>query len=288
MAGIAYRRKSGTSERRLILLFAGASALFSMAMNNLAAAALVLPSAMDASRRSGVKASKLLIPVAYGSLLGGAATYFTTANIIVSDLLTSANPPQQPLHILDFTLAGGLITISGLLFLWAFGPRLLPDRDSSAEVNEVRRTGSELAAHYQLAERLWELRVVPGSILAGGTLEASGIARKLGVAVAAIWRGDDAIFAPGWGVILHVGDLLLVVGREERVRQIAGVEVGPNSWGARSQRGDAGRDHDRAPGRFCRPDAARTGVSEELWFHRRRAFAPAAQLPDGRGDAKIA
>src|SRR5205823_2735815 len=79
----------GKSERRLIVLLAGASAVLSVFMNNLAAAALVLPSAIDAGRRTGVKTSKLLIPVAYGSLLGGVATYFTTANIIVSDLLTS-------------------------------------------------------------------------------------------------------------------------------------------------------------------------------------------------------
>jgi di/tricarboxylate transporter len=218
----------GNSERRLILLFTSASALLSIFMNNLAAAALVLPSAIDASRRSGVKTSKLLIPVAYGSLLGGVATYFTTANIIVSDLLVSANPPQKALHILDFTPTGGLMALAGILFLWALGPRLLPDRDPAPEVGLVRRTSSELAQHYQLAERLWELRVLPGSTLAGRTLYDSGIARQLGVAVAAIWRGEVAIFAPGFDMVLQSGDLLLVVGREERVSQIAGVEVGRN------------------------------------------------------------
>ena len=50
-------------------------------MNNLAAAALVLPSAIDAGRRTGVKTSKLLIPVAYGSLLGGVATYGESARL---------------------------------------------------------------------------------------------------------------------------------------------------------------------------------------------------------------
>ena len=218
----------GNSERRLILLFAGASAALSIFMNNLAAAALVLPSAIDASRRTGVKPSKLLIPVAYGSLLGGVATYFTTANIIVSDLLVSANPPQKALHILDFTPAGGLMALAGIVFLAVFGPRLLPDREPGPEVSLVRRSSSELAKHYQLPERIWELRVTPDSVLAGGTLLASGIARQLGVAVAAIWRGDHAIFAPGFDVVLQTGDLLLVVGREERVSQIAGVEVGRN------------------------------------------------------------
>jgi di/tricarboxylate transporter len=212
----------GNSERRLIVLFTCASAVLSIFMNNLAAAALVLPSAVDASRRTGVRTSKLLIPVAYGSLLGGVATYFTTANIIVSDLLTSASPPQKPLHILDFTPTGGLIAIAGILFLGIFGPRLLPDRDPKIEQSIVRRTSSELAMHYGLPERLWELRVT------GTTLEASAISERLGIAVAAIWRGDHAIFAPAPDEVLRVGDLLLAVGREERIRQIEGVEIGRN------------------------------------------------------------
>ena len=100
-------------------------------MNNLAAGALLLPSALEAARRTGIKPSKLLIPVAYGSLLGGVATYFTTANIIVSDLLTIAKPPQARLGMLDFTPTGGLIALAGIAFLALFGKRLLPDREPS-------------------------------------------------------------------------------------------------------------------------------------------------------------
>lgn len=69
----------GRSERRLIFLFAAVTALLSLFMNNLAAGTLMLPSAIGVSRRTGISASKLLIPVAYGSLLGGDAASFTTA-----------------------------------------------------------------------------------------------------------------------------------------------------------------------------------------------------------------
>ena len=61
-------RIGGSKPGRLIALFAGITALLSLFMNNLAAGALVLPSAMEVARRTGVKPSKLLIPVAYGSL----------------------------------------------------------------------------------------------------------------------------------------------------------------------------------------------------------------------------
>mgnify|MGYP005844526917 CR=1 FL=1 len=66
----------GRSEQHLIAIFAITTALLSLVMNNLAAGALMLPGAMEIARRTRIKPSKLLIPIAYGSLLGGAATYF--------------------------------------------------------------------------------------------------------------------------------------------------------------------------------------------------------------------
>jgi len=153
----------GHSERHLIALLAATTALLSLVINNLAAGALVLPSAMEIARRTRIKPSKLLIPVAYGSLLGGTATYFTTANIIVSNLLATAHPPQPPLHILAFTPIGGLIAIVGIVFLALFGQRWLPDRDPEPEQMMARLTGSDLENYYKLGERLWEVRVLPES-----------------------------------------------------------------------------------------------------------------------------
>jgi di/tricarboxylate transporter len=215
----------GKSEARLILLFTATTALLSLVMNNLAAGALLLPSAIEASRRTGIRPSKLLIPVAYGSLLGGAATYFTTANIIVSNLLLTANPPQAPLGILDFTPTGGLIALAGIAFMALIGRRLLPDRRPSAEQLVARRTGSELEDVYQLGERLWEVQVLPESPLAGRNLGETEIGGRLGLAVAAIWRGRQAFFAPPPSQHIQAGDVLLTVGREDRVSQLAGQGV---------------------------------------------------------------
>ena len=218
----------GHSETRLIILFTGATALLSLFMNNLAAGALLLPSAMDAARRTGIKPSKLLIPVAYGSLLGGSATYFTTANIIASNLLLTASPPQAPLNILDFTPTGGVIALAGIAFMALLGRRLLPAHQPSPEQQVVRQTGSELEDTYQLGERLWEVTVQPDSLLASKRLGQTEIGGKLGLAVAAIWRGRQAIFAPSPEQLIQQGDILLTVGREERVTQLCplGVTVG--------------------------------------------------------------
>lgn len=218
----------GRSEGRLIFLFTSATALLSLFMNNLAAGALLLPSAIDVARRTGIKPSKLLIPVAYGSLLGGSATYFTTANIIVSDLLTTANPPQEPLRIWDFTPAGGLMALVGIAFIALLGRRYLPDRAPSAEQLIVRRTGTQLEDDYQLGERLWEIRILPESPLINQSLGQTGIGQRLGLSVPAIWRGRQAILNPTPDQLIQVGDILLIIGREERVIQLAaqGCQIG--------------------------------------------------------------
>lgn len=210
----------GPSEKRLIGLFATTTAFLSIFMNNLAAGALLLPSAMETARRTGIKPSKLLIPVAYGSLLGGVATYFTTANIIVSDLLQIAKPPQSPLSILDFLPTGGLIAVAGIIFMVFLGARLLPERKPAPEQMLSRLTGSELEDIYQLRDRLWEARLLPDSSLVGKTLAQAKIGQALGVEVVAIWRGRQAIFSPTPEQNLHSGDILLLVGREERVEKL--------------------------------------------------------------------
>lgn len=228
----------GSSETRLIGLFAGVTAILSLFMNNLAAGALILPSAIESARRTGIKPSRLLIPVAYGSLLGGAATYFTTANIITSDMLRIADPPQTPLGIMAFTPTGGLIALVGILFLALAGRRTLPEHPPTPEQMLTRLTGSELEDFYALRERLWEATVQPDSPLVGKTLAQSAIGETLGVEIAAIWRGRLAIFSPLPDQFIHAGDILLVVGREDRVlllseqnlvigRELSGEHISP-------------------------------------------------------------
>ena len=96
-------------------------------MNNIAVGALMLPPAMAVSRRSKIKPGKLLIPVAFGAALGGMATYFTTANIVISNMLTIADPPQPSLGIFSFALTGGLIALAGIAAIALVGPSPTPE-----------------------------------------------------------------------------------------------------------------------------------------------------------------
>ncbi len=215
----------GRSEQRLVGLFAFTAALLSLFMNTLAAGALLLPSALNASRRTGVKPSKLLIPIAYGTMLGGAATYLTTANIIVSGLLRLANPPQQPLNIMDFIPTGGFVAIIGLTFLTLFGRRFLPDREPP--VVRMDPSSDELTKTFQILDRMWEAEVLPESAIANKPLSQTHIGENLGMAVLGIRRGHHVLPLNGATNKVQIGDVLLIVGREERALQLrhAGMRV---------------------------------------------------------------
>lgn len=230
---------AGSNERLLIALFALITAIFSLFMNNLAAGALVLPSAMEVARRTGTRPSKLLIPVAYGSLLGGAATYFTTANIIMSDLLQIANPPQAPLNILDFTPTGGLIAVLGIAFMALFGGRLLPDREPAANQAAARHTAGELEALYQIGERLWEARLLADSSLAQQVVSRCGIGARFGVSVAALRKDARSPLAVPAEQVLQPGNILYLVGREEKIIPLRelGLEIAPAPGGTAALRG---------------------------------------------------
>lgn len=211
------RLMGGGSEVRLIVIFMGAGALLSLVMNNIAAGAVLLPAAVQVGRDSNVNPSRLLMPLAFGTLVGGMATYFTTANIVVSSVMVDQG--LRGLTMLDFLPTGGLIVVVSMIFMATIGRHLLPNRPSAAPAtaSSLSRALSEM---YQLEERLWELRVQPDSRLVGVPLKDSHIGEELGISVLAVWRGHEAILNPEPTEIIQADDYLLVVGREERVRRL--------------------------------------------------------------------
>jgi len=219
----------GKNTSRFILLFSITSAALSLIMNNFAAGALLLPSALEVSYRTKINPSKLLIPIAYGSLLGGTATYFTTANMVMSDLLTKTHPPQTPLGFFDFFASGGLIAVLGIAFLYFWGDKLLPNHQPDHDSGFLYLTGSQLEDFYQIGDRLWEASVLPDSPLANQTIAQANIGRQWGLAIAAVIRDGEYIL-PVPSTILEPGRILLLIGREEKIIEIRkmGITVQPH------------------------------------------------------------
>src|SRR6185503_18178950 len=80
-------RVGGRSETRLIVTVMLAGAFLSLFMNNIAAAAVLLPAVSGAAKKVSISKSRLLMPLAFATILGGMATLLTTSNIILNSLL---------------------------------------------------------------------------------------------------------------------------------------------------------------------------------------------------------
>lgn len=118
-------RMAGSREAVMVVVIMTTAGVLSAVMNNVAVAALMLPVVMDIARATATPAGRLLLPLAYGSLLGGLTTQIgTPPNILVTETLREAG--LTPFAFFDFTPLGVCIMIGGMLFMVAAGRHLLP------------------------------------------------------------------------------------------------------------------------------------------------------------------
>ena len=210
-------RIAGTRETTMIIVIMTTAGVMSAIMNNVAVAALMLPVVMDIARHTGRPPSRLLMPLAYGSLLGGLTTQIgTPPNILVSDALRDAG--LKSFTFFDFTPVGLVVMFSGIAFMTFIGRHLLPQRDVAKESSGPKKT--DWQSQYDLQERLFHIRVPRGSNLANKTLAQVRMGSVLGWNVIGITRGDRTILAPGPTDTLLVGDRLTVEGRLESLNEL--------------------------------------------------------------------
>src|SRR5512136_1225995 len=162
-AGRLLLRLSGSNEARLIAVTMLGGAGFSLFMNNIAAAAVLLPGVTDAARRTRTSTSKLLMPLAFATILGGMATLLTTSNILVSTTLRDRG--LNAFRLLDFAPVGIPIVVVGILYIALFGRKLLPERHPHKPLGLVSQLRAELTELYSLPERLSEVRLSDDSPL---------------------------------------------------------------------------------------------------------------------------
>ncbi len=205
-------RLAGTSKIKLLVIMMATVGLFSGIMNNIGVAALLLPVVLEIARRTNQSPSKLLIPLAFASLLGGLTTLIGTApNILINSILQDAG--YVGFSLFDFTPLGLIVVASGIVYMVFFGRHLLPDRDLGRETS----LGDILTGQYGLDQRLITLQVPKDSPLAGRSLAGSRLGAALGFNVMAIIRGHTTFLAPGPEAEIHGGDKLLVEGRRENL-----------------------------------------------------------------------
>lgn len=211
-------RWAGQGEARLIVVIMLTAGVLSAFMNNVGVAALLLPVVIDIARRTGHPPSRLLMPLAFGSLLGGLNTLIgTPPNIIVSDTLRDYG--LQPFGLFDYAPVGLPITVVGVAFVVLVGRHILPRRDPVKE-ELPNSKAQDLRELYGLQERLFLLRLAADSPLDGKTLAQSRVGAVLGLNVVAILRNHRPQLAPNPDTLLRAGDRLLVQGRLDRLTDL--------------------------------------------------------------------
>jgi di/tricarboxylate transporter len=118
-------RIGGDREVPMILVIMITGAILSAFMNNIGVAALMLPVVVEVARRTRIPASRLLMPLAYSTLLGGLMTLIgTPPNLLISESLARAG--HAPFRLFDFTPLGGAVMLIGVIFVALLGRLFLP------------------------------------------------------------------------------------------------------------------------------------------------------------------
>lgn len=176
-------------------------------MNNVGALALMMPVSIRMARRNGYSPSVVLMPVAFGSLLGGLTTLIgTPPNIIIATF--RARNGLEPFRMFEFTPVGLGVAAAGVLFIVFIGWRLVP----------VRKGRSMRPDMFQVERYMTEVRVPAESALVGRALANIQMTADTEVVVVGLVRGDTPVAAPSSYEAVQAGDILIVEARTEDLK----------------------------------------------------------------------
>jgi len=179
------------------------AAILSGFMNNVGALALLMPIAVQVAAKKDIPPGRVLMPLAFGSILGGTTTLIgTPPNLIVSGFRADAGMGHYGMF--DFSPVGISISVIGILFVGLVGWRLVPSRRNAE------------TASFETGTYLTEVRVVPNSKAVGKTLrEVEVILEKADAQIVGLVRGDMRVIAPYSRRILREDDILVIEAEPE-------------------------------------------------------------------------
>jgi di/tricarboxylate transporter len=161
----------------ILLLLTTLSGLLSAFMNDTAVVALLLPVTLEVARKTRINASRLLMPISFGALLGGICTLIgTSTNILVSGIAEKNG--LRPLGMFEMAPAGLCFLAVGILYMLFAGKYLLPDR----------RHKDNLAEEFDMEQYLTEIVLLPGSKSVGLSIVKSPLVRELEIKIIQISR----------------------------------------------------------------------------------------------------
>ena len=198
---------------RLLVTSATAMSAF---ISNTVTTAMLLPLTVGSAKRAGISVSKVLMPLAYASILAGSITVIATStNLVISGELPSYG--LERIGFFELAPVGIGLTLVGLVYLLFLAPPLIPDRFKENRL-----------ATYGLRRYISEIVVPAGSKLAGQSLTESKLGETLAVTVLGVKRGETRDLSPRGNVVLEEGDVLLIEGDAEdilAVKDVMGIDI---------------------------------------------------------------
>ncbi|NMC27683.1 MAG: SLC13 family permease [Syntrophomonadaceae bacterium] len=202
--------KVGENYLLQLLLLVGAVIICSAFMNNIAALALFLPVAIRIARRNDKSPSLYLMPLAFGSLLGGLMTLVgTPPNIIISSYRAEALQ-IEPFGMFDFIWVGGGVALVGLVFILLYGWRLIPQRQAAISNDDLLKEVDYITA----------LQLTDNPRIELPTLAEIEIVSDGNVAVISHVRDGEKQLNPSPNNILRPGDTIIVEGEPDHLQEI--------------------------------------------------------------------
>jgi di/tricarboxylate transporter len=210
-----------------VIVLTSAVAVLSSFMKNIGALAIFLPVALQIARRSGTSASTLLMPMAFGSLLGGLVTLVgTSPNLLVSRVREEVI--GRPYAMFDFAPVGLGILVAGLAFL-AIGWRLLPPRVAHGVAEDS----------FNVDAYVIEATLAKTSRFVDKTVHDLEALAEGGVSVIAIVREGGHRYVPAGHWSMFADDVLVLQGDAHALRELA-EEAGLEVLGTVKSPGEAG------------------------------------------------
>ncbi|MDQ2075855.1 SLC13 family permease [Marinimicrobium sp. ABcell2] len=191
-----------------IVALTGLGAALSAFMNNVGALALLMPIAIQLSGKQGVPAGRLLMPLAFGTILGGMTTLIgTPPNLIVSGF--RAEQGAGAFNMFDFTPVGGLVALVGVVFIALLGWRLVPKRVAAS------------VESFETATYVTEVRVTEKNKVVGKTLgEVEQLLDEGDAQIIGMVRHEMRVLAPRSGRLVQAGDILVLEAEPESLSSV--------------------------------------------------------------------
>lgn len=217
LIGRRLHRIAGDNEFILTVLIMMVAAVSASVLKNTTTTAMFVPVVLGLAERAKIAPSKLLMPLAFGAILGGSCTLIgTSTNLAVSGAIQRYG--LEPFSMFELTPVGVIMVGAGILYMLFVGRKMLPTRGGEDSFTD----------QYHIREYISEVIVLSNSPLVGKTLGEANINRELDLSVVGIIRGKDERIVPTPTQLIRTNDLLIVEGRIAdilRVRPEVGIEI---------------------------------------------------------------